>query len=271
MGCRGLWRFLTKKKYKPGILFPRNQRGALGPGNMIRFDVQGSVFPTIRHAYSHCTSLKSAHTLVEKRIRQLVRNPERVVLYLDGVQCKEKQETHQQRQQGRAKAIATADEKVSSFVECIETGRRIRKQDFISINKYLNAAFCWDPDARHGLARFLGELGWNVVECITEADTQIARDCQDGDIVITGDSDALVYSTITTVWRPLADGKFLEYCMKDVLSALKIDRTQLTVLGIVSYNDYNRNIRGLGCETNYGIIKRLASKGMHNALSLACI
>ncbi|KAF9536415.1 hypothetical protein EC957_011042 [Mortierella hygrophila] len=37
-----------------------------------------------------------------------------------------------------------------------------------------------------------------------------------------------------------------------------ISRTQLTVLGIVSHNDYNKNVYELGCATNFSIIKNLS-------------
>ncbi|KAF9139002.1 hypothetical protein BGX20_007698, partial [Mortierella sp. AD010] len=38
---------------------------------------------------------------------------------------------------------------------------------------------------------------------------------------------------------------------------LGLDRVKLTVLGVVSKNDYNSNIPLLGSETNFGIIKSL--------------
>ncbi|KAF9542693.1 hypothetical protein EC957_001748 [Mortierella hygrophila] len=41
-----------------------------------------------------------------------------------------------------------------------------------------------------------------------------------------------------------------------------ISRTQLTVLGIVSHNDYNKNVYGLGCATNFSIIKSLSDSNI---------
>ncbi|KAI8603094.1 hypothetical protein EDD21DRAFT_413377 [Dissophora ornata] len=115
---------------------------------------------------------------------------------------------------------------------------------------------------QEGLADFLEREKWTVVISETESDLQIARECQDRDIVITGDSDALVYSTVAVIWRPLSSGRFLEYCMKDVLSTLTLYRTQFTVFVIASRNDYNPNVYGLDCETNYGITKRMTCKGV---------
>ncbi|KAF9920167.1 hypothetical protein FBU30_010048, partial [Linnemannia zychae] len=49
----------------------------------------------------------------------------------------------------------------------------------------------------------------------------------------------------------------LVYHLPDVLTAIGINRVQLTVLGIVSTNDYNSNVPSLGAESNFGIIKQL--------------
>ena len=49
--------------------------------------------------------------------------------------------------------------------------------------------------------------------------------------------------------------------LPDVLRVLNINRSQLTVLGVVSKNDYNRNIHSLGSATNFSIIKELKGEG----------
>ncbi|KAF9992647.1 hypothetical protein BGZ80_008459, partial [Entomortierella chlamydospora] len=55
------------------------------------------------------------------------------------------------------------------------------------------------------------------------------------------------------------------YKIDEVLAALGgISRKKLTVLGIVSHNDYNKNIYGLGCATNFGIIKSLPDGEISN-------
>ncbi|KAF9898513.1 hypothetical protein BX616_003918 [Lobosporangium transversale] len=65
--------------------------------------------------------------------------------------------------------------------------------------------------------------GWNIKECPYEADTAIADETMPGDVVISADGD--------------------------------ID--QLTVLCIISSNDYNRNVPTLGLVTNFKIVKSL--------------
>ncbi|KAK3845096.1 MAG: hypothetical protein J3R72DRAFT_49811 [Linnemannia gamsii] len=261
MGCRSLWRLLSKKHYKPVVRYPRNQPFTIGAnGNKYRFDIQGSIFPTIRYAYSNCSSMEAAHKTVLRRIEQMATSPSDTVLYLDGAPAQEKLFAHQQRELARTKALKEAEIKVSSFEDHVRSGRRIRKQEFIDIKKKLNASFRWNPQTRHDLAEFLRHAGWTVVECETEADTKIASDYQPGDIVISGDSDMVVYNKIQIVWRPISGSRFLAYHIDEVTAALNMNRAQLTTLGIVSFNDYNRNIFGLGCQTNYNIIKSLSCR-----------
>lgn len=266
MGCRSLWRFLSKKKHKPPLRYLRSQRDE-GTSNQFRVDVQACLFSTIRYAYTASHSLEAAHSVVEKRIKKLVKNRTTAVLYFDGAPALEKQHTHRQRQELRTKALDNTNKAVDNFVERVNNNQRIRKQHFITINKNLATAFRWDPVAKQSLIAYLRERGWDVVECPTEADTKIAEDCHPGDVVISSDSDSLVYRNISVVWRPISGGRFLVYNIDEVLSTLGLNRNQLTVLGIVSYNDYNKNIYGLGCATNYGIIKGFTEEGISITLS----
>ncbi|KAF9913145.1 hypothetical protein EC991_003604 [Linnemannia zychae] len=269
MGCRSLWRLLSTKHCKPVERYPRNQPFIIGAkGNKYRFDIQGSIFPTIRYAYSNCSSREDAHKIVLQRIEQLATSPSDTVLYLDGAPAQEKLFAHQQRELARTKAPKEAEIKVSNFEDHARSGRRIRKQEFINIKKKLNASFRWNPQTRHDLAEFLRHARWTVVECETEADTKIANDNQPGDIFISADSDMLVYDKIQIVWRPISESRFLAYHIDEVTAALDMNRAQLTTLGIVSFNDYNRNIFSLGCQTNFSIIKSLSTKEGTNAMDL---
>lgn len=171
----------------------------------------------------------------------------------------EKEGTHQTRELIRTKAVNDARKDVDEFIRQVDGGLRIRKQHFVNIKKNIGKAFRWDPAARASLAEYFRERNWEVVESFTEADVEITRDCQEGDIVISQDSDFAMYSKITTIWRLISGSRFLEYRInEEVLPALGINRMQLTILGIVSRNDYNCNIFGLGCPTNFKIIKELS-------------
>ncbi|KAG0017425.1 hypothetical protein BGZ80_008295 [Entomortierella chlamydospora] len=79
---------------------------------------------------------------------------------------------------------------------------------------------------------------------------------------MSGDSDLFIYQYVTVVWRPACYGGFLEYQKSAVLSALGFKSAErLTALGVVSSNDYDHSVYGLGCETNYKTVKDINAKG----------
>jgi len=144
-----------------------------GVDSKFRVDIQGSLYPTIRYAYSDCQSLEAAHLIVLKRIQQLVRDRRTAVIYLDGAPAEEKQHAHKARSDARPKALNAANKDVEEFVARVNNNRHVSKQHFVKINKNLDKAFRWDETARQSLALYLRERQWNVVECPTEADVKI--------------------------------------------------------------------------------------------------
>ena len=140
-------------------------------------------------------------------------------------------------------------------------GLRVRKWLFAAIEKHMKKSFYWSLESRKEFASYLQQNGWQVQVESTEADLAIARDCAPGDLVVSGDSDMTIYCTVDKVCRPISRGRFLVYDLQDVVTTLGISRIQLTVLGVVSDNDYNKNIRLLGSATNFKIVKELAGSG----------
>ncbi|KAI7832532.1 hypothetical protein BC939DRAFT_318 [Gamsiella multidivaricata] len=124
-------------------------------------------------------------------------------------------------------------------------------------SKHLRKSFYWPLEARTALAQYLRSKGWIVLECSTEADIDMACDCTPGDVIISIDSDMFIYKNVSIIRLSISRWRFLVYVLPDVLATLGINRTQLTVLDLVSHNDYNSNIHGLGCATNFSIIKGL--------------
>ncbi|KAG0020648.1 hypothetical protein BGZ81_009264, partial [Podila clonocystis] len=139
--------------------------------------------------------------------------------------------------------------------EIFRQGGRLRKPHFRKLLKHIDGSFYWSLDSRRSLAQFLQAQGWNIVECPSEADIMIAKDCTAKDVVISGDSDSLIYASIKTIWRPLARGRYLAYDVQMLLKQLEMSRAGLTVLGIVSRNDYSTNLTRMGVSTNYSIIQ----------------
>ncbi|KAF9983366.1 hypothetical protein BGZ65_001873, partial [Modicella reniformis] len=170
--------------------------------------------------------------------------------------------THGKREKRREPALAKAAQGIKLLEDRVRDRAHIRKHQFSAVIKNLNAAFCWTMEDRAALATYLRRHGWSVRECELEADPEIAKDVQAGDVVLSQDSDFIVYPSVETVWRPISKGRFLVYKIPDILTTLEITRTQLTTLGFVSSNDYNSNIPTLGCSTNSSIIRSLDGGGI---------
>ncbi|KAF8923561.1 hypothetical protein BGZ47_004674, partial [Haplosporangium gracile] len=194
-----------------------------------RVDILASFFSVIRRAYSN-HDLSTANTIIAQHLLSCGLPQASTVLYVDGPSPEEKRRTREFRDRKRADALAKAEASISEMENIFRSGGRLRKPHFKKLAKHLHASFVWSMDSRRALAQLLQELGWSVVECVSEADTAIASDCGAHDIAISGDSDSLIYSSIETIWRPLKRGQYLVYDVPKLLKHLEISRTALTVL-----------------------------------------
>ncbi|KAF9947536.1 hypothetical protein BGZ72_010482, partial [Mortierella alpina] len=139
----------------------------------------------------------------------------------------------------------------------VEENKKARKPVFRKINKGFKKAFRWDPVDKASFVDFLQERGWRVVLSNTESDLQIALNYRPGEVVVTIDSDLLIYGNITIIWRAISKDRFLVYNVAEMLAALGMTRAQFTALGIVSTNDYDKNVPSLGAATNFSLVKSL--------------
>lgn len=257
MGIPLLWPFIRQEGYEATLLwqFPLTP---LPPDSFYRVDILACFFSTIQRIYSSQTPDQQTHHITFERYLQSRRLPkDTALLYIDGPSPDEKRTTREARETKRALALQKAQACIGDMEERVGGRRRLRKRDFSKLHKLANAAFYWSLESRKCLAEYLASKGWNVTECHSEADTAIAIDCQPNDIVLSGDSDMLVYNSVEIIWRPLARGQFLVYKCADVLRSLDISRAQLTALGVVSKNDYTSNLTRLGVATNFKIVKSL--------------
>ncbi|KAG0352482.1 hypothetical protein BGZ54_002759, partial [Gamsiella multidivaricata] len=79
--------------------------------------------------------------------------------------------------------------------------------------------------------------------------------------MVSADSDLLIYPSITKVLRPIFHGLAYAFTKESVTNALQSylspNTDYVTLLGIVSKNDYTENIPGLGIVRNLEIIRAL--------------
>lgn len=261
MGVLSLWPYLRQVGHEATLLrqFPQDPSP---PSAIYRVDLLASFFAQIQRIYSSPShDYPSCNIAFERFLASSGVPRVSTVLYIDGPSPEEKLETFQLREQKRRVALEKANLCLSDMETRIGGRRRVKKHNFTKLNKLLRASFYLSQDARVSLAGYLRERGWTVVECRSEADITIAIECQPQDIVVSRDSDMLIYAAVHTIWRPISRGKYLVYHLPEVLSHLGVSRLALTVLGIICKNDYTSNLPQLGLTTNVKILKSLEEKG----------
>ncbi|KAK3821501.1 MAG: hypothetical protein J3Q66DRAFT_333459 [Benniella sp.] len=251
MSIKDLWQLLKKKGYDPRALFlPQPQPQEAGT---IRVDLQACFYNILMKAASlpeEVMFTKLANALSD------VLDKSNAVLYIDGSDVAEKEETHKARQQARSDAATEAEAALDKLQAQLDEKKTPRKQQHIAARKGIQKSFRFSSAGREALEQFLKEQGWDARVSSVEADVEIAKDCGPNDIVLTTDSDALVYGSINTVWRLMSRTKVLVYKTGEVCSQLELpSKAHLTALGIVCHNDYHSNVPGFGTATNRKMIK----------------
>ncbi|KAG0082535.1 hypothetical protein BGZ93_002383 [Podila epicladia] len=199
----------------------------------MRVDVCGSQFSTIRYSYNkNHSDTNNAHRRLEHQPNKLGTKGE-LVLYVDGHPAAEKANTHNKREQDRHKARDRAHRALVTLEDRLQTNKRIRKHHITAVNKALKSAFSWTMEDRQAFVDYMAKKEYNIIMCDTKADIKIAADCEEEDVVVTGNSDLLIYKSVPAVWQPMRGGKSRRG------------------------NDYTRNIPTLGIETNRKLIKKL--------------
>ncbi|KAF9344173.1 hypothetical protein BGX34_005936 [Mortierella sp. NVP85] len=245
MGILGLWRLLKEPTLHHHLPQTSNAESSSAP--ICRLDVLGTFYNEIKNAYSKHPS-EAAHHIMEQKLLK-VGSKEGLWVYLDGSPSKEKESTHAQREQKRMDNGRRGQQLLEDLRARIEDGQNVSKPMFKDVEKAIGGTFYWSLESRAEFVAYLHQQGWkHIVEAATEADLAIAKDCQPNDIVISRDSDLLIYPSVTKVFRPISKGRYLQYDVQELTAVLGMNRIQFTVLGIVSRNDYTSNIPSLGAK-----------------------
>ncbi|KAI7831572.1 hypothetical protein BC939DRAFT_473129 [Gamsiella multidivaricata] len=230
MGVVGLWSVLEKKKFEPGIAIADYSKLKV----TYHLDLFACLFVQIRSAFCTYEDTEKAHEAIQRALLRLFPGLNNITIYLDGRQALEERATHLKRLKIAKDALLKARESYSSIEKHI--GSRQDK---------------WPSKQKEGLSKdndfdLRGQAGVATIPSFQGLE---------GDIIVSGDSDMLIYPTVETVWRPISRGRFLVYNLFEVGKYLEIGRSGLTVLGIVSNNDYSKNIFGLGAISNLAVIR----------------
>lgn len=188
-----------------------------------------------------------------KKIKR-IRN---VVVVMDGARSIQKQDTHARRGKIQDKNI----QKLEKFCDLFRKVPMPMKRHYKAVQRAKVAAFNVRPMYAEIGSR-LERAGITVVRAPYEADNYIARIADS--YVISKDSDFYFHRNVECFAKLIGKpGKeqLVIFTKKEILEGLKINSNALTVLGVVSGNDYAENIRGHGLAKNLVLIQRLQNAG----------
>ncbi|CAO3571066.1 unnamed protein product [Mortierella alpina] len=253
MGVYELWPLVRKNGYDPSQASLAHQRHQ----GIVGLDASSCFYTSIQRAYSTHPPDRAA-AIFERALAGLVGHLKAsVVCYLDGEPALEKAAAHQAREKRRSTALDSVEAGMVVLRNQVHNLRLATKQQHLAVRKKLGTSFTWSLEDRQHLQQYLQEQGWVVILSSCEADVEIARDCQEGDVVLTTDSDFLAYSRVQTVWRLVTRTELLVYDIPKLLKTVGLTRAQLTALCIVSKNDYDSNVLRLGTITNFKLLKSI--------------
>ncbi|KAF9111577.1 hypothetical protein BGX30_007561, partial [Mortierella sp. GBA39] len=177
----------------------------------------------------------------------------RTVLHVDGRASEQKRGEHRRRNATLKKSLDKLQKKVAN----VKT--RSSKELFRSCrNLYRLPRSMLEQD----VLPVLTELGWQIHFCAYQADTCLAKVCQDATepdsiTIVTSDSDLMVYEAIQNVMMPVGKTHELQgFNKKKLLEHLDLPSDQHFLLAcIVTSNDYVQNIPYFGLLTNCEIVR----------------
>ncbi|KAF9349653.1 hypothetical protein BGX34_001675 [Mortierella sp. NVP85] len=210
------------------------------------------------------TRAKRLYTRLHNRLLHYFRQSN-VLIHIDGAPSKQKAHARLQRQEKQDVASTKLQhslEKVNDLLEQVsqaDSVARSRKDKIVrearTVQQLWKPARTIDGNMKKELAQELESLGWKVCRCDGEADLCIAG--QHGPITVaTTDSDFLFHG-VDTIFRqdPQNKSSFREFSVPGILDALDIEQEAWTAVGVVSGNDYCKNIPEYGVFTNFKAIQ----------------
>lgn len=251
MGIQGLWKFLLKTGYSPGVV--QIPTGNLLPrGRLYHVDLAGILYSDIRGAYRNA-DYEVANKIMDVSLVRQGFHKDSTAIYIDGPPPAQKMTARELREKKHGND--TLSRNPPPFNVASREGKRVEKSPYTHLSRSLFYPF---HEKGESLARYLAQKDWCAIACPSEADIAIGEACGKEDIVITSDSDALAYANIHTIWRPF-DGGYLVYEVPKVLQHLSLSRVSLTALAVVCSNDYTKKV--ISMKANLEILKSLETKG----------
>ena len=266
MGIRKLWPVVTKAIKPTSGRIP--DIIPAGPHRVFLVDLFGSFFTSIRYFFATNPgnipqAIAGIHRLLTSRFAHVQANVE---IYVDGHRITEKAGTSIERFENTVDAVISVEENIVLEMEQkAEIGRAVSKARHGRCERQLWQAYSLTFADRRSIETGLRALGWTVFLADGEADLAIEKRSSMiatlnpaiEPVVVSGDSDFLIYPNVRAIYRPTSNQEFLFYDVAECWDQLGLSRAKLTALGIVCHNDYSENIYGFAVATNLSIIKNL--------------
>ncbi|KAI7819423.1 hypothetical protein BC939DRAFT_495267 [Gamsiella multidivaricata] len=259
MGIRGLYSTLKKRGLDPVAADPQDYQN-----QAVEVDLFGAFYGSLVRQITDDYDPSKVRAVGLTMAARLAKDftPAQCTIHIDGAPSQQKRSEHIRR-----KNRLTADlKKLQANLKVMSTkssnGQWTSKSVVTKIKKGLRDVYRFDAAAKQTLRDALREKGFSVCTCRTEADTCIARTLTmaAGSFVVSADSNLLIYLSVTKILRPIFHGlAYALYTKESVTNALHVPSADyVTLLGIVSKNDYTENIPGLGIVRNLEIIRALS-------------
>ncbi|KAF9920687.1 hypothetical protein BGZ67_001047, partial [Mortierella alpina] len=229
-----------------------------------------AAFNSGRQAQQHDARLRFIAEALHKKFERIGLDQARTTIHLDGDRPNEKRHEHAARDAKNTRGLGQLN---SLFVQTPQAPQqqqqqqqpRLRKHSIEAIERKAKSLVHVPREVLRTVCDFLQEKGWNVHQCLFEADPCIARHClehyQLGQQVyaLSSDSDLFVYSSVQDLIRPVWNkkNKFQLFNKQKVLRHLRVNDLQLLLVGIVTQNDYNNQFTNYGVATNLEIAREL--------------
>ena len=268
MGSAALWDRLKAIGFKPDLIYSISNGIGISGTDLkpkIRLDIQSIFYGKLRsiYGYHNAAHRDAGHQKVEMLLMTLVNSSgiERsdLIIYFDGEECLEKQNTHRIRHHEQQQELVEADNKVNDIIERFNNNNAISKSMFTVAHRHLSNSFRLPLEIRQECSRYLRDQGWDARVAPFEADVQIAKDVLPQDLVIANDGDFFGYRTVNTIVKPISNDRFLLYDVNKVAEAMEISRAGLTAFMVVNKNDYDDNIRQIGPTISLRLIQKIES------------
>ena len=215
--------------------------------------------------------IKRLMTRLNNRLLQHFRQASSV-LHIDGAPSVQKAQARSERQEKQGESLNKLQVSLNKVQDLLgqasqtDAVSRSRKDKLVreahTAQQLWKAARTLDNEMKEMLAEELQDLGWSVCRCDGEADVCIAG--QQGPITVATTDGDFLFLGVDTILRqdPENRSSFREFSIQDILETLDIGQEAWTAVGVVTKNDYCKNIPEHAISTNFKALQPISMSGI---------